>query len=54
MQAQTAIIQTTLSHTPNSLVQRIWPVTAVVLGLALTAVWIAFLGYGIISLMELI
>jgi len=54
MQAQTAITRTTQSHTPNSLVQTIWPVTAVVLGLALTAVWIAFLGYGIISLMELI
>jgi hypothetical protein len=48
MQAQTAIAQTAPRPT-----RKVWPVTALVFGLTLTAVWIALLGYGIFSLMEL-
>ena len=34
-------------------IRRIWPQAVIVFGLALSAAWICFLGYGIVKLIEM-
>ena len=51
MQAQTAIALT--APEPRALVHRILPPVIMACAVALTAAWISFLGYGLVTLMEL-
>ena len=41
-----------LAATP--VIQRIWPIAVIVIGLELTAAWICFLGYGLVKLIQLV
>lgn len=53
MQPQAAIAPTALAPADFKLTQRIWPLVLVVFGLALTAAWMGFLGYELVSLISL-
>ena len=35
-------------------IQRIWPIAVLVIGVELTAAWICFLGYGLVKLVQLV
>ena len=39
---------------PKFSVHRIWPTAVIAFGLGLTAVWICFLGYGLVKIVELL
>ena len=53
MQTQTAIAPTAQATQTNALFHRIWPPAIVILGLGLTAAWIALWGYGLVSLIKI-
>ena len=53
MQAKTAIVPAALAPADDDLFYRIWPQAMVTLGLGLTAAWMGFLGYGLVSLITL-
>jgi hypothetical protein len=41
------------SQTSTSFFQRNWPPALLILGLGVTVVWTAFLGYGLVELIEM-
>ena len=53
MHIQTAIAPTAQATQTNTLFHRIWPAAIVILGLGLTAAWIALVGYGLGSLIKI-
>jgi hypothetical protein len=62
MQTQTVTASSALAPAVDSrstpaaqpLFQRYWPLAMIALGLGLTLVWVSFLGYGLVRLIELI
>ncbi len=44
---------TLASNAREPLFQRIWPPAAIACGLGATVAWVSFLGYGLVSLIEL-
>ena len=46
------IVEPVVAQTIEARVHRIWPAAVVAVGLALTAVWSCFLGYGLIALIS--
>ena len=53
MQTRTWFAPVAQKAATDRLFPRIWPVALIVLGFVLTAVWVALLGYGVISLISL-
>ncbi len=53
MQAQTLNASIPAAKPVEPLIQRIWPPAGIGLGLGLTAAWVSFLGYGLITLIGL-
>lgn len=53
MQAQTVGASIVVAKPNEPLFQRIWPPAGIGFGLGLTAAWVAFLGYGLVSLIGL-
>jgi len=53
MHIQTAIAPTAQATQTNTLFHRIWPPAIIILGLGLTAAWIALGGYGLVRLIKI-
>jgi hypothetical protein len=53
MQTQTAIAPPALAPADTALFHRIWPPAMIAFGLGLTVAWVALLGYGLVSIIEL-
>jgi len=52
MQTQTTIAPAAAAANP--IFHRIWPLAAIAFGLALTVAWIFLLGYGLVTLIEIV
>ena len=52
IQTQTAIAPTALMPAVNPFIRRIWAPAIIVIALGLTAVWVIFLGYTLVSTIE--
>jgi hypothetical protein len=53
MQTQTAIASAALAPADDNLFYRIWPSAMIAFGLGLNVAWVALLGYGLGSIIEL-
>jgi hypothetical protein len=52
LQTQTAIAPTTPTPATKAFIRRIWAPAIIVIALGLTAVWVIFLGYTLVSTIE--
>ena len=52
MQTQAAVERNPTAAEATGLVDRIWPVAVIALGLVLNAAWVVFLGYGFVRVLE--
>ena len=53
MQTRTWFAPATQKAATDKLFPRVWPAAIIALGFVLTVVWVALLGYGVISLIRL-